>query len=150
MNLKQLAGTAALAASLGLPAAAMAQQDDPNQQAAPPGSTTTTMEKNTELNPEDLRKVTITVKSVDRSKNMVTFQAKVAPEANIESNGQPIRLNELKPGDSVRASFDPSTGDLIKLEVTRMGHGKMMDNKMKHTREQMQNSKEQMQNPEQP
>lgn len=70
-----------------------------------------------------MRTVTVTVKSTDPANHKVDFEAQVTPEASIIENGQPIRLDQLKPGDQVRASFDPATNNVVKLQVTRAGAG---------------------------
>jgi Cu/Ag efflux protein CusF len=85
------------------------------------GGTKTTVERETTMPESAMRQATVTVKSVDKKHHKVTFEAQVRPEANVEKNGQPIKLDQLKPGDSVRASFDPSTGQVMKLEVVRKG-----------------------------
>jgi hypothetical protein len=59
--------------------------------------------------------------AVDRDNHAVTFQAQVKPEAKMSEGGKPIKLDQLKPGDEVRASFDPATGDVVKVQVTKVG-----------------------------
>ncbi|MBS2030757.1 MAG: hypothetical protein JST54_22825 [Deltaproteobacteria bacterium] len=71
----------------------------------------------------NLREATITVLKVDKATHTVTFKAKVQPEANLTKDGQPIKLDQLKEGDQVRASFDPATGDVKSLEVSRKVKG---------------------------
>lgn len=88
-----------------------------------PGERSTTVERGTTTSEEDLRTVTVTVESVDPKQNKVTFEAAVQPEANITSDGQPIRLQQLQEGDQVRASFDPMTGELIKAQVIKKESG---------------------------
>ncbi len=85
----------------------------------PSGGGTMTMQRETSMPEQAMRKVTATVKSVDRKNHKVTLEARVTPEANIIENGQPIRLDQLKPGDSVSASFDPNTGEVMKIEVVK-------------------------------
>lgn len=76
-----------------------------------------TIEKGGAPPDSELRHVTFTVKQVDKANHTVTFTAKVSPEANIEKNGQPIRIDQLRPGDEVRAAFDPSTGEVMKVQM---------------------------------
>jgi len=78
-----------------------------------------TYEKETNIPKADLRTFTLTVKDVDKAEHKVQFEAQVSPEANIMESGQPIKLDQLEEGDQVRASFDPSTGSVVKLEVIR-------------------------------
>jgi hypothetical protein len=61
---------------------------------------------------KDLRQVTLTVREVDPAAQTVTFEAHVRPEA-----GGTTRISELKEGQQVRASMDPKTGEIVKLEV---------------------------------
>jgi hypothetical protein len=68
------------------------------------------------------RVVTVTVKDVDRDQHLVTFQAKVRPEANIMRDGTPIRIDQLQPGDSVRMALDVSTGDVTRVDVIRQAN----------------------------
>jgi len=86
-------------------------------QAAPGGKMT--MDKNTDLAPDQMRMAQIKVTHVDKKSHMVHFVAKVQPEANLTKDGQPIKLDQLRRGDEVRAAFDPQTGEVIKLEVIR-------------------------------
>ncbi|HEY3452261.1 MAG TPA: hypothetical protein VGK67_38305 [Myxococcales bacterium] len=81
-----------------------------------PGEKKSTTEYGTATKPENIRQVEITVKKVDTEAHKVTFEAQVSPEARLLDNGRPIALDQLKEGDSVRASFDTSTGELIKVE----------------------------------
>jgi hypothetical protein len=61
---------------------------------------------------EEPRQVTVTVKSVDPEHHKVTFEAHVKPEA-----GGVARLDSLKVGEQVRATFDPATGEIITIEA---------------------------------
>jgi hypothetical protein len=70
----------------------------------------------------DQRVVTVTVKDVDREQHMVTFQAKVSPEANIMRDGRAIRIDELQPGDSVRMAVDMATGDVTRVDVVKQSN----------------------------
>jgi hypothetical protein len=95
------------------------QQSAPS--ARPPSTTTTTRSKATSIPESQLRKVTVRVKEVDPSSHTVVFEAHVSPEATVTSNGQKIAIDQLKPGDSIRASFDPKTGEVVKLETVKQG-----------------------------
>ena len=68
---------------------------------------------------ENERLVTVTVKEVDPAMHMVTFQAKVRPEANIMRDGQPIAIDQLMPGDSVKMAIDMSTGEVMRVDVVK-------------------------------
>lgn len=80
---------------------------------------TTTYDKQTELTPEQLREVTITVKKVDTNKHKVTFEAQVAPEAPVMREGRTLKIDQLREGDEVRAMFDPRTREVVRVQVTR-------------------------------
>jgi hypothetical protein len=81
-----------------------------------PGATT--KQKAGTYSTKHLRTVTLTVKNVDSKNHKVQFEAKVEPEANLTESGRPIKLDQLKEGDTVRASFDPKTGDVVRVDVT--------------------------------
>jgi hypothetical protein len=85
--------------------------------AAGPGETTT-MQREGTFQEKNLRIVTLTVKEVDADKHRVTFEATVKPEANVTSSGRPIKLDQLREGDTVRAAFDPKTGEVVRVDVT--------------------------------
>ena len=78
-----------------------------------------TYEKKSDVPQESLRTFTLTVKDVDKNQHKVQFEAQVSPEANIMESGQPIKLDQLEEGDQVRASFDPKTNSVVKLEVIK-------------------------------
>lgn len=78
-----------------------------------------TMEHHTTTPKSNIRHLSVVVKDVDRDEHRVTFEAKVSPEANIRSNGRPIKLDELNKGDAIRIAFDPATGEVVKTEVVR-------------------------------
>ena len=141
MNIKKTLLVAAIAAAgtVGAATAARAADDanvDPNMQnqQAQPGmnpSGADQMNQGTKdqgmkdqgMDQGNLRQATITVLKVDKATHTVTFKAKVQPEANLTKDGQPIKIDQLKEGDQVRASFDPATGDVKSLEVTRKVKG---------------------------
>jgi hypothetical protein len=75
-----------------------------------------TKEWGTSTPASELRTVTLTVKEVNPSSHHVVFDAKVKPEA-VSSSGEPIRIDSLRQGDQVRASFDPATGDITRIDV---------------------------------
>jgi Cu/Ag efflux protein CusF len=57
------------------------------------------------------------VKEVDKDKNMVTLQLPLAPNASVLKDGQRASIDDLKEGDDVRASFDPSSNKIIRLDI---------------------------------
>lgn len=110
---------------MGLGGLAFAQSDSSTSgssgsQQMPPGSTSKSYQKGTTTPPQHLRTFSLKVKDVDTSNHVVDFQAKVKPEANIMENGQAIKLDQLKPGDEVRASFDPTTNEVVRLDVIKV------------------------------
>jgi hypothetical protein len=108
---------AALAVAMAGPT--WGQQSAPSDR--PPSTTTTSKSKATDIPESQLRKVTVRVRDVDPSKHTVILEAHVSPEATVTSNGQPITIDQLKPGDEIRASFDPKTGEVIKVETVKQG-----------------------------
>jgi hypothetical protein len=106
---------AAAATALAVTTIALADEEEAQQQQQPGA----TAQAGGVYNEADLRTVTLTVKKVDPSKHTVQFEATVKPEADIKQSGQPIRIDDLKPGDTVRASFDPKTGDVVRVDVRR-------------------------------
>lgn len=86
---------------------------------APIARAADTGEAEAPANDANLRDVTIKVKSVDRAHHMVTFTAQISPEAKFEKEGQPIKIDRLRAGDEVRAAFDPSSGEVMKIEIQR-------------------------------
>ena len=112
-----IGGMAALAMAIAGPS--WAQQSAPS--ARPPSTTTTTRSKSTSVPESQQRKVTVRVKDVDPSSHTVVFEAHVSPEATVTSNGQKISIDQLKPGDQIRASFDPKTGEVLKVETVKQG-----------------------------
>jgi hypothetical protein len=114
-----IGGAAALlVAGLSSPARAQSSTSD-----RPAETTTTTKTRETNLPESSLRKVTVRVQSVDPAKHTVILEAHVSPEAEVQSNGQPIKIDQLKAGDEIRASFDPQTGDVVKVEKIKVGSG---------------------------
>jgi hypothetical protein len=106
------AAAALMAAGLSTPILAQASS----------GTTTTTSTTKKSSVPESqLRKVTIKVKDVDPTQHVVVFEARVSPEAQVMSNGQKIAIDQLKAGDELRASFDPKSGEVVKLETVKQG-----------------------------
>jgi hypothetical protein len=86
-------------------------------EASKPGEKTTTIQKEGMFKEKNLRTVTVTVKEVDPANHKVTFEATVRPEATT-SSGEPIKLDQLKEGDTIRAAFDPKTGEVYRVDVT--------------------------------
>ncbi len=114
------AGVASCLMGLAGLASAQSSSGSMGGQPLPPGSTSKSYQQGTATPPQNLRIITLRVLGVNKDEHTVNFQAKVKPEANIQESGQPIALDQLKPGDEVRAAFDPSTGEVIKLEVTKV------------------------------
>jgi hypothetical protein len=68
---------------------------------------------------DQLRVVKLTVKDVNPQNHKVTVDVQVSPEANFQSQtGTPIQIDQLKPGDTVSAAFDPKTGEMVSAKVT--------------------------------
>lgn len=57
------------------------------------------------------------VKEIDQDKKLVTLQLPLAPNASIMKDGQKVSLSDVKEGDDVRASFDPQSKKIIRLDV---------------------------------
>jgi Cu/Ag efflux protein CusF len=102
-------GAAALLIAVGASAAGSSEQGAQ--------SGTTTKQKAGTYQEKNLRTVTIKVKEVDQKNHRVTFEATVKPEATT-SSGVPIKLDQLKEGDTIRAAFDPKTGEVVRMDVT--------------------------------
>jgi Cu/Ag efflux protein CusF len=66
------------------------------------------------------------VKKVDRSNHSVQISSsgggeqelKLSPSATITRDGNQMSLDQLKEGDQVRASFDPSLNEALSIQVT--------------------------------
>jgi len=89
----------------------------------PPSNTGTTASASKELTGKELSGV---VKKVDKDKRSlkvlssagVEQDVKIAPSATITRDGtQVAELEQLKEGDEVRASFDPSSNQATKIDV---------------------------------
>ena len=96
-------------------------QDQASDQGQVSGGTDTTFERSDEIPKSEQRTLTLTVKNVDRANNRVEFEAQVDPEATVKRGSEELRINQLQPGDSVRASFDPTTGEVQSMEVIEPG-----------------------------
>jgi hypothetical protein len=114
--MSRIGWTMGSAAAVLLAGAAVAAESSKQGAAGSPGGTTT-MQREGTYKESDLRTVTVTVKEVDPQNHKVTFEATVKPEAT-NSAGQPIKLDQLREGDTVRAAFDPKTGDVVRVDVT--------------------------------
>jgi Cu/Ag efflux protein CusF len=112
----------AAAAAVLLAGAALAAETSKQGSAGMAPGETKTKQKEGTYQEKNLRTVTIIVKEVDPKNHKVTFEATVKPEAT-NSSGEPIRLDQLKEGDTVRAAFDPKTGEVVRVDVTK-GQGK--------------------------
>jgi Cu/Ag efflux protein CusF len=118
-----MAAVSAVLLAMGVAfAAAAAETKDQAQGTADQSAGAVTKQKGGTYDPSKLRTVTVVVKEVDAKAHRVTFEATVKPEATT-SSGQPIKLDQLKEGDTIRATFDPKTGEVVKMDVTP-GHGK--------------------------
>lgn len=93
-----LLGTAAQADDYGSTAHDSAKSYQKQAQTALPGGQTS---------------MNVTVQKVDKANNKIWFETEVSDIANKST------LDKLKPGDEVRASFDPATGEVTKIEMTR-------------------------------
>lgn len=102
-------GTGAVLGLLLMGGPALAEESKPG---------TVTTQKEGTYSEKQLRTVTLTVKQVDTKNHKVVFEAHVKPEANLTESGRPIKLDQLREGDTVRASFDPKTGDVVRVDVT--------------------------------
>jgi len=125
-NLKALAlaGGALLAGAFTVPAFAQDSVGQAAGQAAgqagqAAGQAGSNMSDTATGNPQHLRNIEVKVTGVDTASKTVTFQAQVATTAQIEQNGAAIKLDQLKAGDEVRASFDPKTGEVMKLQIEK-------------------------------
>jgi hypothetical protein len=116
MNLHK---TVISAAALAMTLSSAAGCSRSTTQAQATGEKKTTIERGATTPKENIRQVSIIVKDVDRDEHKVTFEARVSPEANILYNGQPIAIDSLQKGDSLKVAFDPSTGEVVKAEVVR-------------------------------
>jgi len=105
-------GSTATQAPAGQPAATQ----------TPPSQTGTSASASKELASKELSGV---VKKVDKDKQSlkvlssagVEQDVKIAPSATITRDGTKAELEQLKEGDEVRASFDPSSNQATKLDV---------------------------------
>jgi len=87
-----------------------------------------------------------TLKKVDKDKKMVEISTsagpaqklKIADTATITKDGSQAGLDQLKEGDEVRASFDPSSQQATKLEVSSK---QKMDQKQKSDSDSKSDSK---------
>lgn len=67
------------------------------------------------------QEVMLTVTNVDQANNKVQFEANLDPTAEVQKGTETIAVTDLQPGDQVRASFDPNTGEVQSLEVIEGG-----------------------------
>jgi Cu/Ag efflux protein CusF len=61
------------------------------------------------------------VKDVDQDKKMVTLQLPLAPNVSIMKDGLRATLDDIKEGDDVRASFDPMSKKINRLDIQTKG-----------------------------
>ncbi len=117
---------AALAFVLASAAVARAQTPQSSQTTQPPDDMRKEMKQDVQKSSQSamqqidqLRVVKLTVKDVNPQNHKVTVDVQVSPEANFQSQtGTPIRIDQLKPGDTVSAAFDPKTGEMVSAKVT--------------------------------
>lgn len=57
------------------------------------------------------------VQSYDKDKSYLTVRVPVSRNAQITRDGQPAKVEDVQKGDDVRASYDPSTGALVRVEA---------------------------------
>jgi hypothetical protein len=57
------------------------------------------------------------VQGYDKDKGYLTVRVPVSRNAQVTRDGQPARVEDVQKGDDVRASYDPSTGSLVRVEV---------------------------------
>lgn len=57
------------------------------------------------------------VQGYDKDKGYLTVRVPISRNAQITRDGQPAKVEDVQKGDDVRASYDPSTGSLVKVEV---------------------------------
>jgi hypothetical protein len=68
---------------------------------------------------ESLRMVKATVKQVNPSAHTMTVDIEVSPEADFTSDsGKPLKIDQVKPGDTVTAAVDPDTGKVVHARVS--------------------------------
>lgn len=121
MNIRKLvtAGTVAAFAFAGTAFAADDMGSTQDQQPSTLHDSTTQRQSADQAGMQELQ---ATVKRVDKNNNKLTFEVPLSTQASIEDKNQKkIELSELSEGDEVRASFDPVTGDITKLEVVSQG-----------------------------
>jgi Cu/Ag efflux protein CusF len=109
---RAVGGAAALLIAMG---AAAAGSSDEGAAGAQGG--TVTKQKSGTYEQKNIRTVTVTVKEVDSKHHKVTFEATVKPEATT-SSGRPIKLDQLREGDTIRAAFDAKTGEVVRIDIT--------------------------------
>lgn len=113
-NKASILSVSAVTALLGVGYSISSAQEEPSQLE----QRSTTVERTSSgTSPENIRMVTLTVKEVDEDKHKVTFEAKVRPEANLEKNGRPIKLDELNEGDQLKVSIDTASGEVVRAQV---------------------------------
>ena len=104
------------------PPGSSGQQQDSSARPQGAPERVTVIQEQPSIPPEQQRTLTLTVTEVDRLNNRVYFSAQVDPEAKVQSGtGEQLSINQLNPGDSVRASFDPATGEVQQLIVVNQG-----------------------------
>jgi hypothetical protein len=72
------------------------------------------------------------VTNIDKKKNMMTLEVPISPTASVTKDGKPVGLDQVKKGDDVRASFDPSTNAITQIQVSPKGMEHMPKDQMTH------------------
>jgi len=112
--------------------ATKAPADQSSATQTPPSQAGTTTSATKDVANKELSGV---VKKVDKDKQSlkvlssagVEQDVKIAPSATITRDGTKAELEQLKEGDEVRASFDPSSNQATKLEIQSSAAGSKTD-----------------------
>jgi Cu/Ag efflux protein CusF len=119
--------TATQAPSVPPSATQAPSSQSPTATQAPSSQTGTTASANQELAKKELagKELSGVVKKIDKDKRSLKLSSpagveqdvKIAASATITRDGAQAGLDQLKEGDDVRASFDPSSNQATKLDV---------------------------------
>jgi Cu/Ag efflux protein CusF len=120
-------GSSATQAPASQPSATQAPSSQPSATQAPSSqsSATQTPSTQTETTASANKELSGVVKKIDKDKRSLKIsspagveqEVKLAASATITRDGAQAGLDQLKEGDDVRASFDPSSNQATKLEV---------------------------------
>ncbi len=97
-----------------------------------PSSTTTQSSSTTQSSMSQSKELSGQLKSVDKDKRSLSIadssggqkDVKLSSSATITRDGTTSSLDQLKPGDQVRASFDPSTNEATSITVQSKSQSK--------------------------